>query len=325
MNIEDQTGNSVFMYIKSVIKNILIHFPSIISKSVNFQNLPLPRSWKNKFSNIHILDMQTIISSEFDELIKYHGNLKIIAVLDNLKKIKNDILTIMDNLPFFAGANNNKTIFNGDIIRELSFYLLLCSFKLYIHAIELVDFVPPEKTETLSESILYEMKMGHSEGLKEQISNLFNSYFKIFIEEKNIFNINNAEITANVLKSKWKETSKITKRRKDISFEDREIETTMQRLKLGKWSVGLSTAIFQYDKDYYDKEREEMNKDFILESQLGINDDVTDMNRDIFRLELIEQQERDTEADMEAYSMSMVGEDGVDDGEDDMYIGSVGD
>ena len=76
-----------------------------------------------------------------------------------------------------------------------------------------------------------------------------------------------------------------------------------------------------YQADTYDQERQDMEAQALLELQLGKSDVVTEMNKDIYSMEAIEQQARDAEMDAEAYSMAGLADDddyGDRDG-DEMY------
>ena len=62
----------------------------------------------------------------------------------------------------------------------------------------------------------------------------------------------------NVSKEKEKEKDQFTKRLKELTDEERDIENQMKSHKLGIWSKGLSKGVTQYERDNYDQERKEM-------------------------------------------------------------------
>jgi len=59
---------------------------------------------------------------------------------------------------------------------------------------------------------------------------------------------------------------------------------------LGKWSLGQTRALYEYDANQYDKERQEIEDDMLMELRLNNNDEVTARNREIYRLEEVEEQ-----------------------------------
>ena len=101
-------------------------------------------------------------------------------------------------------------------------------------------------------------------------------------------------INKNVLKSKTKEKEQIVKRLGDLTVEEREIEDIMKNSSLGDWSLGRTKAIFEYDENQYDKEREKMDKDALMELRSGGLDDVSEFVGEIFNISsVLEQMEGD--------------------------------
>ena len=90
----------------------------------------------------------------------------------------------------------------------------------------------------------------------------------------------------------------------------------LRKAKLGRWNVGLQKGLTQYVKDMYDNERDEMEKEALVDLELGKLDVVNDMNRQIYAMEFLEQKQIDQDADKEAFDMGVIPED--DDYGDDM-------
>ena len=110
---------------------------------------------------------------------------------------------------------------------------------------------------------------------------------------------------SNSLKSKVKEKNRITDRLRNMTEEQRRIENIKKNHRLGEWSVGLSRAIYEYDENQYDKEREEMEKIALQEIELGIVDDITNEQRDIYMIEHLENKAVAMREEREAYSLDM--------------------
>ena len=101
-------------------------------------------------------------------------------------------------------------------------------------------------------------------------------------------------INKNVLKSKTKEKEQIVKRLGDLTVEEREIEDIMKNSSLGDWSLGRTKAIFEYDENQYDKERQKMEEDALLEMKAGGLDDVSEFNRELYNIsDIIDTREND--------------------------------
>ena len=126
--------------------------------------------------------------------------------------------------------------------------------------------------------------------LNKKIAKLLHTYIIIMENQKKKLNINNEDIIKNVLKSKEKEKNKVTKRLGDLTVEEREVENIHKNHRLGNWNLGQTRALFEYDENQYDKERKEIEDDFLMELRLNRRDEVTDRNREIYRLEEVEEQ-----------------------------------
>lgn len=89
-----------------------------------------------------------------------------------------------------------------------------------------------------------------------------------------------------------------------MSVSERQLENMMKTHKMGIWSRGTSqTGVVIYDQDYYDEEREEMEKIAQKEKQLGRKDYVTDMNREIYVMDALEADR--SAAEIEAHELDM--------------------
>ena len=108
--------------------------------------------------------------------------------------------------------------------------------------------------------------------------------------QKAMFNLNNEDITKNVLQAKEKEKNKVTKNMGDLSKSEIIVENILKEHRLGRWSLGQTKALYQYDQKQYDKERNEMEEDMLMELRLNNNDEVTTRNRDIYRMDNIQEQ-----------------------------------
>ena len=102
----------------------------------------------------------------------------------------------------------------------------------------------------------------------------------------------------------------------------------MKNHSLGDWSIGQTRAIFEYDENQYDKEREELEKIALMELKMGVRDEVTEFSSEIYKLNMIdsdaydfiEQQAIQANIDKEVFNLAAIAEDGeeVDDAVDYM-------
>ena len=126
---------------------------------------------------------------------------------------------------------------------------------------------------------------------------------------KNIINHNYESILEKVLRSREKEKDIITDHLKGLTDEAREIENILKNNKLEQWGKGLQKGLTQYVQENYDEERETLEQQAIKDKNLGLNSDVTDMNRDIYRLDLENEDANAEEIENEEYDLSGLPED----------------
>ena len=77
--------------------------------------------------------------------------------------------------------------------------------------------------------------------------------------------------------------------------------------------MGKTKAIFEYDDRQYDKEREKLEKDALLEMKTGGLDDVSEFTREIYNIsdvvDVLENNDIDKRISSEVYSLDGLPED----------------
>ena len=301
MSREDETGFTIFRMLKELVIDICKVYPNILLNKVDYTNRYVPKHWlkgSKKFSEKHKNDVIKFMMKDGEEFSQFYGNKNIEAVLKYVLKNNEDILSLLNSIPFYAGILDDEkeisSIFDGEILKKLGYYFLLCSFLIYISAFESelkVDIVEEEEQDPEEDlSIL----RGEQETLEKKTCELLSVYLKKIEEYKKLLNVSSETINTNVLKSKTKEKEGIVKRIGTLTDEEREIEDIMKNSSLGDWSLGRTKAIFEYDNKQYDKEREKMEKDALMEKKSGGLDDVSEFVGEIFNISnVIEQYEQD--------------------------------
>ena len=305
MTQEDETGFIIFRMLKQVVINICKVIPNIILNEVDFNQRYVPKHWlkgSKKLSDRHKMEIINFMIKDGEGLSKFYKNKKIKAVLEYVLKNNEDILKLLNTIPFYSGIINGKkktgSIFDGHILKKLGYYFLLCSFTLYISAFDSdLRFEDDEREPFLDEpedGDDLDIIKSDREMIEKTTFELLNIYLKRIKDYKNLLNISAESINKNVLKVKTKEKEQIVKRLGDLTVEEREIEDIMKNSSLGDWSLGRTKAIFEYDENQYDKEREKMEKDAIMELKSGGLDDVSEFAGEIFNISnIIEQYEAD--------------------------------
>jgi len=297
MTQEDETSVTMFTFYTTFIKNIMRIYPNMIMNSVDYKDISLPKHWK--ISEKHIADVKALIFGETSSLQKFYKDSEIFPVLKYIQEQSKDIIELMDATSLFADlvlVNNKveRTILNGHILGKLMKFYMLCSIFIYIKSIdvdlEAEDFEERELSDDIEDSVRKQILEGKKDKLGRKVASLLGTYITIMENAKSKMNLNNEDITKNVLKSKEKEKNKITKNLGDLAKPEREVENILKEHRLGKWSLGQTRALYEYDTNQYDKERQEIEDDMLMELRLNNHDEVTERNREIYRLEDVEEQ-----------------------------------
>ena len=332
MSNEDETAYCYYMYTKNMIFNLLKIFPIMIKDQVNHSKLGVPSHWSRgsqKLSETHVKDIQNILDDELSDLNKFYGIESIEVIINKViqSELSDIIVKLIDLIPFTADIRlkpnepRTATVINGTIIKKISKYLTLYTFKLYIDNLGTITReygISVDKNETKIDELEQEILLGQSTESSQQLALLLQTYIKIMSGEKKYLNISNNDINQNVLKSQEKEKAKMTKRLGDLSVDERRVEDIMKNHRLGKWGVGQTKALFTYDETQYDKERQELETDAILENKLNAIDGVTDRLRDIYKMDFLndEQVERQIQQEIDSDIMTMAVDDDFGDSDD---------
>jgi hypothetical protein len=163
------------------------------------------------------------------------------------------------------------------------------------------DVAAADKGQLLSEM---DTLLGDKKALGQRVSELMVAYLRMIEKDKASINFNLANIKEKLTRVKDKEKDGVVERIGAMSVGERQLENMMKTHKMGIWSRGTSqTGVVIYDQDYYDEEREEMEKIAQKERQVGRRDYVTDMNREIYVMDALEADR--TAAEIEAHELDM--------------------
>ena len=337
ISTQDETGIVCNDVIRSYIINILSIYPNVIRNKINHEIIPIPQHWTSgsqKISNTHISDIKHIIESEYINFNKYYGNKSLLALFDEINKdpLVKVIFDIINYLPFEATLKKNNifvnknSIFTGEITKKIMCYLFLIGINIYIAKIQNVintkDVVTEE--DESKDDISDELMLGEKSSLEKTVAELLLNFITSLQSTKKLLNITNKEINEDVLKSKEKEKAKITKKLGDLSVDERRIADLMKNHRLGEWGVGQTRALYIYDDKQYDKERKDMEQDAINEYNLNKMDAVTERNKEIFKMDILDERMANQEMENEINSgiMAIADDDDYDDDRDEMGYSS---
>jgi len=172
-----------------------------------------------------------------------------------------------------------------------------------------------EDTSMSAEDLLFasaansDVLEGNKVELSEKIASLIVTFTNLVCDDKQTVDYNYASLMEVILRSRVKEKDEITDYLGKMTVEERAVENLFKNNKLGRWSKGEQKGVHTYDTKTYDQEREDMEKMAQNEARLNKRCAVTDLNRDIYALEMLEEDAANEEADREDNMINYMGED----------------
>jgi hypothetical protein len=321
---EEVTDLKVISYLQNCLYHMIYEYPNIILNKVDYSNIAVHKHWK--VSDKHKSDIKALVRKNYDSLKQYYGNTDLQPLLLEIQDLTEDIVKLMKHTPFMKNKRDGSSdVFNNKMVKQLYIYYFFSIFEKHI---ELENLVMDEEYAVLREEIETGMEYageeepeirekqqriavleGNMVQVQKILASLMGTYALIFKRQKERINLNRPLILELVLRSKEKEKDVKTRQLKDLTDEERKVDSELRKAKLGQWNVGLQKGLTQYVKDFYDVERSEMEQEALLEAKLGNISDVTNMNRDIYAMDLITQEMTDLQIEQEAFDMSMFAED----------------
>ena len=341
-----ETPEKMIVFMRQNIMNLVTILPNIILNEIDYANIVIPKHWA--LSGIHQIDVVNIIRDNYSGLSSMYRDPQLQMVLTKIQGICNDLVLLSNNtfyrhdLIATSVSKDEKdenpvysSIFSDRVVGLLSKYYFNCVLIEYINLVNSQDILRVDVIENMdlmseSDDLLrdedineFELISGEKKELSLKVATLLIEFMNIICTSKNVVDFTYESVMNKVLRSKNKEKTIITDYLKDLTEEEREIENIFKANRLEKWSKGLQKGLTQYVGDNYDEEREQIEQQAQMERKLGVKDFVTDMNRDIYKLDIQDEEMRDEEIEREEYDIGNFLGDGDyrDDDLEDDYLG----
>lgn len=234
-------------------------------------------------------------------------------------------------------ANNNDTILKGILdestSRNLFEHYLLSILFTYIELaddnnmivtevkekndianIVSVDYIEENETKidlsiSFNNKINTQLLSGNKKLLRQKIAELLIAFIEIFAKEKEVIDITYGDIQDKIFKIKQKEKNLVTDRLKEMTDEQRDLDTTFKIIKQGIYSKGTQKGLTMYDKDYYESEQE--LRDQLEQAERTIrkkNKNANDENIDILVQDFLEECANARDIELDAYDIGYLNE-----------------
>jgi len=206
-----------------------------------------------------------------------------------------------------SGDNEIPSIFDKDFITYLYSYFFYSVMNEYINITKDDQF----KLEIVETPDYLES------GVNTNILNYIFEFLNIMNNHSNLMSNTYKKIKEKISHSKEKEKDLITQYLKDLTDEEREVENIFKNNKLESWGAGLQKGLTKYVADNYDDERNKMDRQAIKERKLNQTNNVTEMNKEIFKLDLEEEERQAQEIEDEEDNMKNIPDDDNNDSDED--------
>jgi hypothetical protein len=236
------------------------------------------------------------------------------------------IISLINQIYFILPVKLNETykysIFDRRIINNLFKYLYLIVIKMFITILDSNDIYKDDSyieksIPTLNNNQEIEIILGKKEEFSQKISNLLYEIIKINCNNKKQIDYNYTTLKEKLIKAKEKEKDGFTDKLTRMTDEQREVDNFHKLHKLEDWGVSQQKGFLEYEATMYDKEREALEQQTIMEIKLNKKDDVTEMNMNIYAIDEHTDKINNQLIEQEEYDMSHIGEDNDNYGEID--------
>ena len=351
--ISDSYGYSYINTLRTFATNMVSIYPKIITDRVDYENVKIPSYWH--LSRKHNQDIYKIIRDDLSSLKKFYAKNEISNILGSIGKRCGAIVEFMNTTPYFTPVSYKDTvresIFDTRVSTLLAQYCFLAVFTEYIHMTDdpYMLFVLETNesnqtdlftTESVREDMLHreavperhqreDLLEGDKKIVKQRVAELLNTYLDVSMATTKLSTMKVGEIMDSVFRLKEEEKHMFTEARSNMTEESLIIDKTLKIHKLGDWGKGLEKGVVAYSAEFYDEEKEMMEKIASniekAEHNLRNNVHVTNNNAsqyigdevdDILRGEEIEREEYDMSHMNNDYDDGNYGADEVDDYDD---------
>ena len=291
-------------YLKNIINDFIKVFPNIIVNKVDTRNIKAIEHWG--LSTIHNNDISYFVSGYYEKLVKFYDNTNLHKVLNYNKNILFNIKLIIDNINYnnYNYDDTKQVIFDKTITLNLLVYIFLYAIFSFTNILD---------NELTKYEIFGDEEVDLDSDMEKSIKILISDYLISILDINenniNIIDYNNKKIVDKITKSKEIEKTIITDGLRDLNDEEREIANIFKNNKLGEWNIGLQKGLTQYVKDNYDMERAKLEQQAINDKKMGDKGIVTEMNKEIFKLDLEYDEMIQDEIESENYNMNMIPDD----------------
>jgi hypothetical protein len=341
LNMTDSDLYNSINFVKTYLHNFARVFPNIIlvNKPDKYgKKFNLPKHWGvSSFDEVGIKDN---VRDYYNPLNEFFNNKILMQPLSNVRRNLESLIEIADETPCAsivdpAGSEMDMLgVFDKDTCLYLFEYYFLMTINEYIEQtaqkpVKLNARLPrvqesasanifsSDKNDTVvnfeatqEREFVSQMNEGAKKQVKIGVAKLLTVYMEMMLTHKLTVNVSYSYIMENVFKIQRAETRTFTERLESLNDDEREADTALKILKLGKWNKGLQKSLTVYNKDLVDEDTMANNERYQgIERAIRLNKrnvDVADMDQAVE--DYLEEQNAEEQDQLEL-GMGGIGED----------------
>ena len=294
IKISDDAMYNNINFFKNFISLFAVVLPTMIVNQ-KIQTFEPPKYW-TKINSEHINEIKADVSSFYKPLEKFYGNNTIKNVLYEIKSKCYGIYLLSNNTPATTNIKiGDKEIYSvfekrtANLLFEYYFFSILSEYVNITKDPSLVTKLlvssnkEEEEGDTYNYDYLIEQQLRFTETeqefiegdvsrLKQDVSKLLVGFLQIMMNTKKSLNVSFEDIEDRIFKLKEAEKYDFTDRLRDMSDEQRAVDTILKHHKLGPiYSIGLSKGIKEYDSNNFEHDKKVAQKVAEIQKRLNKN------------------------------------------------------
>jgi hypothetical protein len=283
---------TIFQFIQNAVQSMSITYPNILLNDVGFYK-QVHNHWG--FSINHNKILSQFISKYYEKLEQFKEDRIIYRLLMDITNRLKNLNMFLQNLPItteivknFDGVVEGDPIRNFYLLFDKSTIFLIFSYCFYSVLYEYIDCTNDSDllradVEDIKKSKREELKnmsdiasqinsgireddgmnevdirIGNTEELKIRVAALLLSFLDIEEENKDTIDFTYEDIQQKVRRNKDIERRSIIDRLTKMSIEQRRVEDSLKKYRLEHWNVGQQRGLYEYDKETFDREIENL-------------------------------------------------------------------
>lgn len=314
IKISDDALYNYINFLRNFIELFAVTFPTMLLNK-NIQTIDPPKYWE--LSRNHENDIKTMVTEFYNPINSFYGNNVVTNVLNEILEKSRGMYLLSQTTPVLTsikqGDKELYSVFDKMTTTLLYEYYLLSILTDYIDLTKDASMIrkmlsnPDKKDEdTFSTDFLVDQELKFTEDeqqfiegdammLRKEVAKLIVSYLTIMMNSKKTVDVSYEDVEDKVFKLKEAEKYSFTDKLRDMTDEERAVDTILKHHKLGPlYSLGLSKGIKEYDKDHFEHDKLVAEKVAEIQNKLRKNQrDVDDID------DAIDEERNEMEIDMD--------------------------